>query len=291
MNRLRRTTIAFFLEASRDDSKAPRISPLTAEIAGRLRNQDVRVDLIVPKSEKIVADEIWPFYDLYVLKESTPLNLSLARVLALAGAKIVNGVRPCLLARDKIAATALIAAAGVPVPPSWASGRMKSLQHAFTDGPIWLKPRSGTNGNGVLRLTQREGLDLEDTPADPHGLPLPVFAQGHVPSSGSDLKVYVVGSKVWAISRPFRAETVAQKIGKPAPLKAEMRDAALVCGEALGLEIYGVDFLLSANQFYVIDVNAFPGFKGIAEAPAALAEYLYLKASRQCDAEIHNTVI
>ena len=43
---------------------------------------------------------------------------------------------------------------------------------------------------------------------------------------------------------------------------------------ALGLDVYGVDFLVAGDEFFAVDVNAFPGYKGVPQAPAAIADYL-----------------
>jgi ribosomal protein S6--L-glutamate ligase len=119
-----------------------------------------------------------------------------------------------------------------------------------------------------------------DACADPYGLPLPLFIQREVPSGGKDLKVYAVGGELWAIAKPFPARTARDKIGTPVPLPPDIRAAALVCGQALGLELYGVDFLVGRSRFFAVDVNPFPGYKGAAEAPRYLADYLYERALR-----------
>lgn len=270
--------IAFFLERSERDTAAPRVSPLTAEIIACLRERGARVDLIVPPDGPLNVADIRPAHDLYVLKEKTPLILSIAGALTVTGAAVVNTFQSCHLTRDKITATALLAAAGVPVPPSWATGRPALLRPLLADGPLWLKPPRGSRGVGVCRLTKPAELDAQGSPVDPYGLPLPLFAQREVPSGGRDLKVFVVGDKLWAITRLFPARTLQDKLGMPAPLPPAIEATAIACGRALGLELYGVDFLVTEDQFFVVDVNAFPGYKGVADAPRTLADYLYRRA-------------
>jgi ribosomal protein S6--L-glutamate ligase len=270
--------IAFFLQPSGPDTDAPRISPLTQEIIARLREQGLWVDSIVPESGPLDLAEVRPRHDLYVLKSETPLALSLAGALAAAGARVVNTFRASNLTRDKVAATAVLAAAGVPVPPSWTTGQPAMLRPLLAEGPLWLKPQRGTRGTGIRRATDPLDLDEQAPPTDPHGLPLPLFAQREVPTSGRDLKVFAAGETLWAISRPFPARSLQEKIGTPAPLPSEIEAAALACGRTLGLELYGVDFLLSEDRFFVVDVNAFPGYKGVADAPQAVADYLYRRA-------------
>jgi ribosomal protein S6--L-glutamate ligase len=259
----------------------PRVSGVIDEVIARLRGRGACVDLIVPEDGALDIAEIRPAHDLYVLKEKTPLNLSVAGALTIAGAAVVNTVRSCTNTRDKIVATALLAAAGVPVPPSWTTASAPGLRALVDDGPIWLKSPRGSRGAGVSRVTESTAPEIREAPKDAHGLPLPLFAQREVPSAGRDLKVFVVGDAAWAIARPFPARTLEEKLGAPVALRPEVHDAALRCGRALGLELYGVDFLEDGDEFFVVDVNAFPGYKGAREAPAAIAEHLYRRARRQ----------
>jgi ribosomal protein S6--L-glutamate ligase len=270
--------IAFLIHRSAASVGPAGLSPLTAEIVTRLRDCGARVDLLAPEDGPWDVAALRPQHDLYVLKAKTPLTLSLAGALALGGAAVVNSVRSCTLARDKIAATAVLAGCGVPVPASWATGRATRLLPPLQAGPLWLKPHRGSQGAGVRRVDSPADLDVPDVLTDPFGLPWPLFAQREVPSSGHDLKVYVVGPRLWAITRPFPARSLQDKIGTPAVLPPEVRRAALACGRALGLELYGVDVLVAGDRFCVVDVNAFPGYKGVAEAPRQLAAYLYARA-------------
>ena len=270
--------IAFLIHRSAAGVGPAGLSPLTAEIVTHLRDGGARVDLLASEGGPWDLAALRPQHDLYVLKAKTPLTLSLAGALALGGAVVVNSVRSCTLARDKIAATTLLAGCGVPVPPSWATGRATHLLPLLEEGPLWLKPHRGSQGVGVRRVDTSAGLDGPEVPTDPFGLPWPLFAQREVPSGGHDLKVYVVGQRLWAITRPFPARSLQDKLGTPAVLPPEVRRAALACGRALGLELYGVDVLVAGGRFCVVDVNAFPGYKGVAEAPRQLAAYLSARA-------------
>ncbi|HSB70874.1 MAG TPA: hypothetical protein VLT62_16230 [Candidatus Methylomirabilis sp.] len=273
-----RVRVGFLLQGQAAETGTPRVSALTQEIIAGLVGRDVLVDLLVPENGLLDLADVRPRHDLYVLKSETPLALSLAGALTVAGGAVVNSFRSCSLTRDKIAATAVLAAAGVPVPPSWATGQPALLRPLLAEGPMWLKPQRGRGGTGVRRATEPSALHAEDALADAYGLPLPLFAQREVPSGGQDLKVFVAGEEVWAVSRPFPARTLQEKAGRPAPLPSDVRAAALACGRALGLELYGVDFLAAGDRFYVVDVNAFPGYKGVADAPRVLADYLYWRA-------------
>jgi ribosomal protein S6--L-glutamate ligase len=107
---------------------------------------------------------------------------------------------------------------------------------------------------------------------------LPLFAQHAAPSDGRDFKVYAIGDQLWARTRTWPTRRPEDKLGAPAVLPPAIRDAALAAGQALGLELYGVDFLVAHDQFVAIDVNPFPGYHGITDAPKHLADYIYNRA-------------
>jgi ribosomal protein S6--L-glutamate ligase len=280
--------LAIFLQKLAPDTP-PRINPVTGEVIDRLRERGALVDLLVAEDEVFDLAAIRPAHDLYVLKSKSPLTLSVAAILADAGAAVVNSVRSCTLIRDKIVATALLAAWGVPVPPSWATGEPVELEPLLEQGPFWLKPQRGSKGLGVRRVVEPSELAGSDPARDACGLPLPVFAQQEVPGTGRDLKVYVVGERAWALTKPWPVRSLEDKMGTPAALPTPIAEAALRCGRALGLEIYGVDFLVLDDRFYAVDVNAFPGSRGPIDLPRYLADYLYARALRPDDGPLEAT--
>ena len=270
--------IAFVLAHAGPESVVPRLSRVTDEIVSELQGRGARVDLLTVGEQPLdlSATDVRPEHDVYVLKAKTPLTLGLAAAVAARGARVINTVEASILTRDKLASTAVLAAAGVPVPASYAAGETALLRPLLDAGALWVKPQRGSQGAGVRRLARAAQLaGVESLTRDVYGLPQPIFAQRDVPSGGRDLKVYVVGEQMWAITRPFPALTLADKLGSPAAVPPGIREAAALCGHALGLELYGVDFLVAGDACFVVDVNGLPGYKGVAEAPRAIAEHIY----------------
>ncbi|MGE5049855.1 MAG: alpha-L-glutamate ligase, partial [Deltaproteobacteria bacterium] len=52
----------------------------------------------------------------------------------------------------------------------------------------------------------------------------------------------------------------------------------LACGAAFGVRLFGVDVVMSEGKPYVVDMQAFPGFKGVPDAAALLAEEIWAAA-------------
>ena len=66
--------------------------------------------------------------------------------------------------------------------------------------------------------------------------------------------------------------------GRPVPVTPEVRDIALRCGQAMGLSLYGLDVIESPDGPFVVDVNYFPGYKGVPGGAAAIAEHIDARA-------------
>lgn len=132
--------------------------------------------------------------------------------------------------------------------------------------PLLLKPPYGDNGDGIVRV---------DSPRDLERLPWPdgmVLAQHYVDVAGVDVKLYGAGTEVWAARGPRRCsrrdrgtsrcpcrspKSCGVRSGLPRRLRAGAvrRGRAAVPGGPL-----------------VVDVNDFPNYTGIAEAPDAVAD-------------------
>ena len=60
----------------------------------------------------------------------------------------------------------------------------------------------------------------------------------------------------------------------PDEMPAEWSETAIRAGAALGLDLFGVDLLIRNGRPFVIDVNAFPGFRGARDPAASMLRFL-----------------
>jgi ribosomal protein S6--L-glutamate ligase len=250
------------------DRRAHRIpTPLLESVFARLERHGIRLHAMVPEEQLIRADALEPEYDLYLLKSQTQLALSLAAILHAKGARLVNRYPACAAVRDKVVAAGRLSAAGVPAPSTWVTHDLALVEALLERGPLVVKPQNGLHGAGVHVLRR---------PADLAALPPPVgpqLVQDYVEGSGSDLKLYVVGSHVLGVRKPFSRDSYSEP-GEPCEVPEAARDVALRCGRAFGLGLYGLDVIESANGPVVVDVNYFPGYRGIPGADALVADYV-----------------
>ncbi|MFF9036273.1 RimK family alpha-L-glutamate ligase [Streptomyces sp. NPDC014892] len=206
--------------------------------------------------------------DLVVPRTRNAFALSLLLRAELSGVRTVNRWEAVQAVRDKPYTVQLLARAGVPTPVTFLADRPDSLADLpDTAWPLLLKPPYGDNGLGIVRV---------DSPGELRRLPWSegmVLAQHYVDVAGVDVKLYGAGDVVWAVRRPSPLLPSAERSEPvPLPVTDELRTLALACRDASGLELYGVDVLPSPDGPLVVDVNDFPNYTGIAEAPDAVAD-------------------
>jgi MFS family permease len=206
-------------------------------------------------------------HDLYVLKSRTELSLSLAGVLHAQGARFLNPYECCVSTQNKIVSARRLQRAGVPTPRTWVTGDFGLLEELVDDVPLVLKPYRGHRGAGIHVVHDRAALRAIPRTDDP------MLVQEFVAGTGEDVKVYVVGEQVFAVRKQFSEDSFAQP-GRPSAVSPELRDIALRCGHALGLGLYGLDVIESRSGPVVVDLNYFPGYKGVPDIAPLIADYI-----------------
>jgi ribosomal protein S6--L-glutamate ligase len=242
-------------------------SPVLAEVFELLAGRGFVVDGGIAEELVGRADTVRPEHDLYVLKSHTELSLSLAGALHAQGARVLNPYPCCAATQNKIVATRRLRAAGVPVPRTWVTGDLALLRPIVRRTPLVVKPYLGHRGVGVHVI--RTAAELRRIPV-PDGA---FVAQEYVEGDGEDVKLYVVGDEVFCVRKRFSPESFTVP-GRPSPVSAELREIGRRAGRALGLGLYGLDVIESADGPVVVDTNYFPGYKGVPGAAASIASYI-----------------
>jgi ribosomal protein S6--L-glutamate ligase len=266
---MKRLRIAFLLPRYSQPSKSH--MPVVMQM---LSERGVVVDVLHPSDRAIDLSAVRVEHDLYVLKSTNGLALSIAGVLHAQGAAIVNPYPISLALRDKIIASRILQSAGVPTPATYTARHPEQFRPLLDAGPIVVKPYQGGSGEGV-RIVQRAD-ELADVPE----VDKIVFAQRYHRPDAPDLKIYAIGGRLFGVRKIFPAKTEDEKHGQPFTPTPELAEIAFRCGRAFGIDLYGVDILESEGRPYVVDMNSMPGFKGVPDAPSHLATYLYRAAER-----------
>lgn len=243
------------------------------EVLRLLREFGATVDVIYPDDHCTNLGTLRVEHDLYVLRSETELALSVAGALHAIGAPILNPWPVAAMMKDKIAATRRLVAAGIPVPETHVTCVPQRLAHLLEDGPLVIKPYRGTRGRGVRVVFEPDELEEVGTGG-------PILAQRYHRPDGPDRKIYCIGGQLFGVLRRYPALSFHEKVGESFSLAPELRDLALRCAGAFGVELFGLDVVMSGGKPYVVDVQGFPGFKGVPDAALRLADYIYAIAQR-----------
>jgi len=242
-------------------------SPVLLEVFDLLSRRGFDVDAGIPEEMVARPEELDATHDLYLLKSHTELALSLAGVLDTQDARMLNPYESCVATQDKIVAARRLRAAGVPVPRSWVTGDFALLNGVVEETPLIVKPHRGHRGRGIAVVRSAEQLAALPPPETA------TLVQEYVHGSGQDLKVYVVGDEVFAVRKPFSPKSFTVP-GSPCEVTADVRSIARRCGEALGLGLYGLDVVEGEDGPVVVDVNYFPGYKGVPDIAPVIGDYI-----------------
>jgi len=242
-------------------------SPVLLEVYALLRGRGFEVEDGIAEEVLTRPDSERFEHDLYVLKSHTELALSLAGTLQALGKRLLNPYECCVSAQNKIVAARRLRAAGVPVPRSWVTGDLGLLRSVAAETPLIVKPHQGHRGAGIHLV--RRPRDLDAVPRSHR----PMIVQEYVRGPGEDLKVYVVGERVFAVRKPF-SESSFSIPGVACEVTPEIHEIALRCGRALGLGLYGLDVIEAPTGPVVVDTNYFPGYKGVPDVAPVVADYI-----------------
>jgi ribosomal protein S6--L-glutamate ligase len=257
------STVCFLLERG----TPPRRSPIVEGVIAGLERDGIRVRVRYPEDELLRLDRLSVDADLYLLKSDTELALSIAVALERLGARVLNAAAASAQAKDKVVAAAVLHRAGVPAPRSLVARRPSQLAARLTDGALMLKPPRGYHGVGLAVAGAADALPAAEAYPDM------VFAQRYLTPARTDLKVFGIGEDVFGVRKAFAADSFT-RAGQPSPLAPDVQDIARRCGEAFGLALYGLDIAETDEGPSVVDVNYFPGYRGVPDAAGRLTDFI-----------------
>jgi RimK family alpha-L-glutamate ligase len=206
-----------------------------------------------------------------------------------AGVTVLNPPAALEACVDKYLATAKLAAAGLPVPPTVACQTADDALEAFhaLGGDVVVKPLFGSEGRGMVRVSDpelawRTFRTLERTAAV-------LYLQQFVAHPGWDLRVLMLGGRVLAGMRRHARDDWRTNVAQGGRAEAVTPTAdeerlAVRAAAAVGAEFAGIDLLPTTDGYVVLEVNAVPGWRALAPAcgvDVAAAVVRYLEGRRE----------
>ena len=274
--------ICFLMEPPRSSTS------VTYEVLNGLKASGADVEVVTERSGLIDLENFRFDYDVYLFKSHSPLAESLAAAAHYRGAKLLNEYPATMKVRDKVLTCTLLLQAGIPTPRTFVTDSIETLRPVVQQMPVVVKPYRGRRGMGIEvclneaefdALVQRRAADApgDEDEGGEDGTALGerlIFAQEYEEHEPFDYKAYAIGDYVHAIKRVFPAKTKEEKLGTPVGDDPELVDLVRRCGKLFGLQLYGVDLVKTPKGYSVIEVNCFPGFKGVPEGGERIAKFI-----------------
>lgn len=195
---------------------------------------------------------------------------ALARLEA-AGVAVVNPPRAMEAAIDKYLTTARLQQVGLRVPETIACQTVEDALAAFEElgGDVVVKPLFGSEGRGILRLSDPESAyrvlrSLERVQAV-------LYLQRYIEHEGCDVRVLAIGERMLAMRRrnrlDWRTNVSRGATAEAVEISPSWKQTARLAVEAVGAPVAGVDLLPGRDgRLYVLEVNAVPGWRAISQA-------------------------
>ncbi|MBD3328609.1 RimK family alpha-L-glutamate ligase [Candidatus Peregrinibacteria bacterium] len=219
------------------------------------------VDVLVPRAA-ILSD--------------VDLEVSLIKQFQLLDVPVINGYLPVLRAKNKLRTMQILTKKGISVPKTVVTRKLEYLDDAIKKiggYPCIIKTCTGSYGAGVVIVESRRSLYSALDALWVNSKSNIIMIQEYVAeATGADYRAFVIGDKVVAAMKrqaqpgEFRSNLELGGEASIADLSLEEQKVAVKATKALGLQIGGVDMLLTSKGPMIMEVNANPGFKGISDA-------------------------
>src|SRR3984893_2584434 len=252
-----------------DRPQHPVISPVTAELSTRHRVRVIDPDSVALTA--MIEEELSDPADIYLLRSHTEASMEMALRMERAGILVVNNWAAADACRDRVTIAARVQAACLPWPETWSMPELGAWADGVSGGrllrhPVVVKSRWTRRGDLVRRVDSEAQLKAlaADWPREP------VIVQKYIPNDGWDRKLYVIDDEIFGLYRPSPLTEGDPEARISISVPAEWASLAERVRLAFDLRVYGLDLVLCSTGPTIVDVNSFPGFRGVAGAPEAL---------------------
>lgn len=255
-------TISFVL------GKPVRPDTVFPEVFSRLRAKKMAVEVHVPGDEAGTPRPV-DAATLVVQRGLHPDLLRPVRELEIAGVRCCNRARSTTLLANRMRTNDLLRGYDLPVPWSIQLAEWGAVLRVADQKPVAVKASDGQAGRGSGVLLARDGRLPADAPFDG-----PYIVQDFIDGGDRVYKLYVAGADVRGLLKPSDPARQRRGAGVPFDVDQQLAGLAAGAGQVLELDIYGVDVLYGPEGPVIVDVNPFPGFRGVPDGPRIIADHL-----------------
>ena len=201
----------------------------------------------------------------------TKYGTAIVRQLEMQGEYVLSKSLAIVRARDKLRSMQLLAKNDIDVPKTLISRNTTDIDELLDqlgEMPVIIKLASGTHGNGVVLAETKKAAKsvMQAFYLNDDSGPNILLQEFIKESAGTDIRAFVVGSKVVAsmqrqsLDDDFRSNLHKGGNGTPIKLTPEEEKVAIKAAKMMGLSVAGVDIMRSSRGPLVLEVNASPGF-------------------------------
>jgi RimK family alpha-L-glutamate ligase len=184
---------------------------------------------------------------------------------------VLNSPRAIEIAVDKYLSLALLRQNNISVPRTHVCQQADAAMHAYEQlGPdVVVKPLFGGEGRGITRVSDPAlALRAFKMIEQLDGV---IYQQEFIAHEGFDIRILVIGDNTFGIRRvnpdDWRTNVSLGARAEPFEASSELIKLARQAAKVVQANIAGVDILIAPDGTpTVLEVNAVPGWKGLAEA-------------------------
>lgn len=236
--------------------KPPERTPVVAAVIGALAAGGALIQTVVPSRGQELP------LDIAGQRLIVQRGLSRPHLAALEpwAERCCNDPRSVAITGDRQATVNQLAAGGLTVPPAEVVTDYTHVPRS--SGKYVIKSLDATIGRGASVLLPNEPVP------DQAPFPGPYLVQRFI--HGWEAKLYVFGDQVRGLARPSSRRS-GGRVFSPG---GELVELARGVGITLGLELFGVDVIVTSDRAYVVDVNPFPAASKVAGSAELITAYL-----------------
>lgn len=203
--------------------------------------------------------------------EQVVLRMDMLHAAAARGQMVLNPPRAVETCVDKFLTNVRLHQAGLPVPRTIVCQTWQDAMQGFEQlgGDVVVKPIFGSEGRGLIRLTDRElAWRTYQAIGQTGGA---IYLQEYLNHPGWDVRAFVLNGKVIAAMKrtaknDWRTNVAQGGTAEPMTLAASENDLATRAAAATGAVVAGIDLIQNeAGNWFVLEVNAVPGWKALSQ--------------------------
>ncbi len=200
------------------------------------------------------------------------------------GVRVINPAETIERGDDKYYTLTLAEDLGIQIPPTIITEKFEDAISAFDElgGDIIVKPLFGSEGKGMVRVTEREAAYRLFRSIEMGRYVF--YLQKYIPHGNRDIRLFFLGGKVAAamtrIGKDWKCNIANGAAGERLIPEKELNDIGIRAAEMLRADYAGIDILPGDDRrYYLIEVNTIPGWRGLQkatgyDAAGALADYV-----------------